>query len=127
MPKIVLLLCLVLSVLACAHTAQPLYNAEFGVPTTAKMDDIPRAIKSALIAREWTIQKEEQDKIEARIFVRSHKAEIVINYTAQRIRIQYVSSDNLDYSKSENTIHRNYNKWIHFLERDISSNLVLMQ
>ena len=100
---------------------------EFGVPTAAKTEDIPKAIKSALIAREWTIQEEEQDKIEARIFVRSHKAGIVINYNAQRIRIQYVSSDNLDYNKSENAIHRNYNKWIHFLERDISNNLVLAQ
>src|SRR5882672_9001026 len=123
MQKIVLPLLISLSVLACAHNAQPLYNAEFSVPTAATMEDISKAIKSALIAHEWTIQKEEPEKIEARIFTRSHKAEIVINYNVNRIRIQYVSSDNLNYDKSENTIHRNYNKWIHFLERDISNNL----
>jgi hypothetical protein len=126
MQKIVPLLLICLGVLACA-TSQPLYNTEFSLPTAAKMEDIPKAIKSALIAHEWTIQKEEPGKIEARIFTRTHKAEIVINYDINRIRIQYVSSDNLNYDRSSNTIHRNYNKWIHFLERDISNNLARAQ
>lgn len=126
MQRIVLLLLLSLSVLACS-TTQPLYNTEFSVPTAARMEDMSKAIKSALIAHEWTIQKEEPERIEARIFTRSHKAEIVINYNTNRIRIQYVSSDNLKYDRSDNTIHRNYNKWIHFLERDISNNLARAQ
>jgi hypothetical protein len=66
--------------------------------------------------------------IEANIPVRSHAVEIRIPFDMQYIRIQYVSSTNLLYDEENGikSIHRNYNKWIKLLERDIISRLALL-
>jgi len=129
MQKIVLVLFISLCVLSCAYRVQPIYDAELSVPPKAKMEDIPQAIKSALIARGWTIQKEDKDLIESQILVRSHSAGIRIPFDEKFVRIKYVSSVHLLYSQEGGTqyIHHNYNKWIRLLERDISSNLAVLQ
>ena len=129
MRKVVLLLLISLFVLSCAHKVQPIYDAEISVPPKAQSEDISKAIRSALIARGWTVTKEDQDVIESQIHVRSHTAAIRIPFNEQSIRIRYVSSDHLLYSQESGTasIHRNYNKWIKLLEQDISSNLVRIQ
>ena len=107
---------------------EPIYDATILVPATAKMEDIAKAIKSALIAREWTVQREENGVIEAKLFVRSHTADIRIPFNKDSIYIQYVSSTNLLYDEKQGIkyIHRNYNKWIKLLERDIANRLALL-
>jgi hypothetical protein len=104
---------------------EPLSDAVIRVPATATMADIATAIKSALIEREWTIQREEGGVIEAKLFVRSHTAEIRIPFDKEYVNIQYVSSTNLLYDEKKGVryIHRNYNKWIKLLERDITNRL----
>ena len=134
MKRNVLLLFSIISLLFCAPSrsfgarVEPIYDAEIRVPATEKMEYIPKAIKSALIERGWTIQREEDSVIEAKIFVRSHTAEIRIPFDKEYIRIQYVSSTNLLYNEDKGIkhIHRNYNKWIKLLERDIASRLALL-
>jgi hypothetical protein len=107
---------------------EPIYDATIRIPATAKMEDIAKAIKSALIAREWTVQREEHGLIEAKLFVRSHTADIRIPFNKDSIYIQYVSSTNLLYDEKQGIkyIHRNYNKWIRLLERDITNKLALL-
>jgi hypothetical protein len=107
---------------------EPIYDATIRVPAMVKSEDIAKAIKSALIAREWTVQREENGVIEAKLFVRSHTADIRIPFNKDSINIQYVSSTNLLYDKKQGIkyIHRNYNKWIKLLERDIESRLALL-
>jgi hypothetical protein len=107
---------------------ESIYDATIRVPTTLKMEDIAKAIKSALIAREWTVQREGNGVIEAKLFVRSHTADIRIPFNKDSINIQYVSSTNLLYDEKHGNkyIHRNYNKWIKLLERDISNRLALL-
>jgi hypothetical protein len=107
---------------------EPIYDATIRVPATIKMEDIAKAIKSALIAREWTVQREEHGVIEAKLFVRSHTADIRIPFNKDSIYIQYVSSTNLLYDEKQGIkyIHRNYNKWIKLLERDIANRLALL-
>jgi hypothetical protein len=92
------------------------------------MEDIAKAIKSALIAREWTVQREGNGVIEAKLFVRSHTADIRIPFNKDSINIQYISSTNLLYDEKHGNkyIHRNYNKWIKLLERDIFNRLALL-
>jgi hypothetical protein len=106
--------------------AEPVYDAVIRVPAAAKMEDIAKAIKNTLVKREWTIQRVEQGLIEAKLFVRSHTAEIRIPFDKEYIHIQYVSSTNLLYDEKQGVqvIHRNYNKWIKLLERDITNSLV---
>jgi hypothetical protein len=104
---------------------EPIYDAAIRVPATAKMEDIAKAIKSALIEREWTIQRVENGVIEAKLFVRSHTADIRIPFDKEYVHIQYVASTNLLYDEKQGVkhIHRNYNKWIKLLERDITNRL----
>ena len=107
---------------------EPIYEATIRVPATAKLADIAKAIKSALIAREWTVQREENGVIEAKLFVRSHTADIRIPFNKDSINIHYVSSTNLLYDEKQGIkyIHRNYNKWIKLLEREITNRLALL-
>jgi hypothetical protein len=107
---------------------EPIYDATIRVPATITMEDIAKAIKSGLIAREWTVQREENGVIEAKLFVRSHTADIRIPFNKDSIGIQYVSSTNLLYDEKHGIkyIHRNYNKWIKLLERDIANRLALL-
>jgi hypothetical protein len=129
MRKVVLLLLISLFALSCAHRVQPIYDAEISVPPNTQREDISKAIRGSLVARGWTVTKEEQDMIESQIHVRSHTAVIRIPFNETFIRIKYVSSDHLLYSQEGGTpsIHRNYNKWIKLLEQDIASNLIKLQ
>jgi hypothetical protein len=131
----VLLLGCVISLLLCVPSlsfgarAEPIYEATIRVPAMVKMADIANAIKSALVAREWTFQREENGVIEAKLFVRSHTADIRIPFDTEYVSIQYVSSTNLLYDEKHGIkyIHRNYNKWIKLLERDIANRLAVLK
>jgi hypothetical protein len=107
---------------------EPIYDATIHVPDTAKIEDIAKAIKSALITREWTVQREGNGVIEAKLLVRSHTADIRIPFNKNSINIQYISSTNLLYDEKQGIkyIHSNYNKWIKLLERDITNRLALL-
>jgi hypothetical protein len=107
---------------------EPIYDATIRVPAAVKMEDVARAIKSGLVAREWTVQREENGVIEAKLFVRSHTADIRIPFDKEYVNFQYVSSTNLLFDEKHGIkyIHRNYNKWIKLLERDITSKLALL-
>ena len=134
MNRRILLLGCAISLLLCVPSLsfgareEPIYDATIRVPATVKMADIAKAIKSGLVAREWTVQREENSVIEAKLFVRSHTAEIRIPFNKDYINIQYVSSTNLLYDEKNGIkyIHRNYNKWIKLLERDIANRLALL-
>nr|WP_256834309.1 hypothetical protein [Pseudomonas oleovorans] len=52
---------------------------------------------------------------------RDHQAEITIPYSASSYSIRYRDSQNLGYKNGK--IHRNYNKWIHNLDRSIQQEL----
>jgi hypothetical protein len=126
-----LLLGCAISLLLCvpnrsfAARVEPIHDAVIRVPATATMDDIAKAIKHALIERGWTLQREENGLIEAKIFVRSHIADIRIPFDKEYVHVQYVSSMNLLYDEKQGIkhIHRNYNKWTKLLERDVANRL----
>ncbi len=85
-------------------------------------DQMASSIKQALRSRRWIISKEEPGTIYAKLLVRSHMAEIKIDYDDKSFDIQYVNSHNLKYKKKPDGteyIHRHYNSWIQNLTNDI--------
>ena len=66
--------------------------------------------------------KDEPGLIEASINVRTHKATVSIPYSAKGYSIEYKDSVNLGHKG--NNIHRNYNKWVTLLDRDIQQELL---
>ena len=59
--------------------------------------------------------------IKARQQNRDHVAEVRINYTATGYTINYDSSLNLQAANGK--IHKNYNRWVNNLDKDIQVNL----
>ncbi|VXB06772.1 hypothetical protein [Pseudomonas sp. 8O] len=110
-----------LGVAAC--TSKPVMNIENRTPTSAvrNEDDMRRAILSALQNRQWTVERADRGNIMALIQRRSHQAEITIPYSVSSYSIRYRDSQNLGYKNGK--IHRNYNNWIHNLDRSIQQEL----
>lgn len=59
--------------------------------------------------------------IKGRQQTRNHVAEVRITYSATGYDIKYDSSLNLQASGGK--IHKNYNRWVHNLDKDIQVNL----
>lgn len=116
-----LILTLLLGVAAC--TSKPVMNIENRTPVVAVQseDDMRRAILAGLQSRQWTVERADRGNIMAMIQRRSHQAEITIPYSASSYSIRYRDSQNLGYKNGK--IHRNYNKWIHNLDRSIQQEL----
>jgi len=84
-------------------------------PTLAQVD---KAVKDSLIGRSWIPQK-----ISPNAYIGTYKksdlmAKIKVTFNTV-FNIEHLSSRNLDYDSSDETIHPTYNKWIRHLEADI--------
>ncbi len=79
--------------------------------------DVRKAIILACPKRGWMAKEIKPGHMQATINVRSHTAVVDIIYTAKEYEIKYKSSVNL--TTRGGTIHRNYNKWVANLRRDI--------
>lgn len=98
------------------------------VPAKATADQVARAIKAALVHREWTITSERSGEIESTLHLREHVARIAVTYDTHEITIKYVDSANLKYEvKKDGTrlIHSNYLSWIQNVVADLKQNLLL--
>ena len=85
--------------------------------------DVKDAIISAATFKRWYARELDDDTGEAKITVRGrHNATIHIDYSESRYSITLVSSSGLD--ERDGTIHRNYNKWIILLDREIRQRLI---
>ena len=92
--------------------------------TEATLEKIADAIKEAARIRGWTTSPVSDMKIEAEILVRGrHWAKVEITYTTSTFSIQYGDSNILLYERDDGKIHRNYNKWVTLLEREIHDQL----
>lgn len=120
-----LMLCASVSLPALAMRTQPAYEPEIYVDGNFSKQAIEKVIKKALVGRSWAVKSSENGVIKSQIWVRSHSAKIKITYNKKKITIQYVGSENLKEKRKGETvfIHRNYNRWIKNLEKDIQSGL----
>ena len=73
------------------------------------------------VQRQWIMSQTAPGAIAARQQARDHVVEVRINYSASGYSIHYVSSSNM--LASGGKIHKNYNRWVHNLDKDIQVNL----
>lgn len=101
-------------------TNKPVLNTQHDLPVTAQLSEekIKQVIVAALQKREWTVQRLSPQLVQAEITVRNQfHAEIDIRYTRTSYAITYRDSRDLGYKDGK--IHRNYNRWVSMLDRDI--------
>lgn len=111
--------------LAGCGTSKPITNITDAPAITtgnATSENIAQAIQTAIAQRGWVITSNTDGLIEASINVRDkHKAVVTIPYSEKGYSINYKDSTNLGYRG--NTIHRNYNKWVINLDREIRTEI----
>lgn len=111
-----------------ASAAPELVNpAPIAVPAKLVEVQVVGSIKHALKTRGWVISSESNGKIDATLNLRKHVARIAIYHDLKEVRIEYVSSENLDYKEKDGKrhIHRNYLSWVKNLSTDIDKNMEL--
>lgn len=100
------------------------YNVQSHKVTHKKSSEtVYRAIKSGGQSLGWQIHKIKPGVAQGKLYLRTHVAVVRINYTNSSYSIRYVSSQNLKYNASKQTIHSNYNGWIQNLEKAIDVRL----
>ncbi|CRM64987.1 hypothetical protein [Pseudomonas sp. 58 R 12] len=105
-------------------TSKPVLNTQHDLPATAQVSEekMKTVIVNALQKREWTVQRLNPQLVQAEITVRNqYYAAIDIRYTRNSYAITYRDSRELGYKDGK--IHRNYNRWVSMLDRDIMAAL----
>jgi hypothetical protein len=105
-------------------TSKPILNTQHDLPanTQASEEKVKQVIVAALQKREWTVQRLSPQLVQAEITVRNQfYAAIDIHYTRTGYAITYRDSRDLGYKDGK--IHRNYNRWVSMLDRDILAGL----
>ncbi|EIY5065473.1 lipoprotein [Klebsiella quasipneumoniae] len=104
----------------CARTA-PIDQVNTTVSAGHTAAQVKDAIIKAGAQREWIMSDAGPGVIKGHLQNRDHVADIKINYSATSYSIVYVSSLNL--MAANGKIHRNYNRWVHNLDKDIQVTL----
>ena len=105
-------------------TNKPVLNTQHDLPASAQVSEekVKQVIVAALQKREWTVQRLSPQLVQAEITVRGQfYAAIDIRYTRNSYAITYRDSRDLGYKDGK--IHRNYNRWVSMLDRDILAGL----
>ncbi|WP_130099209.1 hypothetical protein [Siccibacter turicensis] len=118
--KLLTALAIMGSLAGCARTA-PIANVHSTVSSGHTQSQVKNAILKAGQERKWIMSEAAPGEINARQQSRDHMAEVRINYTATSYSITYANSQNLKASGGK--IHKNYNRWIYNLDKDIQLNL----
>ena len=126
--KLPVLGCLLVLLLGACSTQRPIHNINGSpVPSgasggTPSMMDVKDTIIEAAEYKRWRISERDDDTLEANITVRGrHQATISIDYSESSYSISLVRSEGLD--ERDGRIHRNYNKWVILLDREIQKRL----
>ena len=104
----------------CARTA-PIEQVNAIVSAGHTEAQVKDAIIKAGAQRQWSMSDAGPGVIKGKLQNRDHVADIKINYSATSYSIVYVSSINL--MAANGKIHRNYNRWVHNLDKDIQVTL----
>ncbi|ARJ41818.1 hypothetical protein B1H58_07140 [Pantoea alhagi] len=104
----------------CARTA-PVDNVHTTISAGYTQAQVKNAILKAGAQRQWIMSEAGPNVIKARQQSRDHMAEVLINYSATGYAINYETSNNL--LASGGKIHKNYNRWVRNLDKDIQVNL----
>ncbi|WP_419794492.1 hypothetical protein MYA83_02290 [Pseudomonas palleroniana] len=105
-------------------TSKPVLNTQHDLAAGPQVSEeqVKQVIVNALQKREWTVQRLSPQLVQAEITVRNQfYAQIDIRYTRNSYAITYRDSRDLGYKDGK--IHRNYNRWVSMLDRDILAGL----
>jgi len=91
------------------------------------MEEIKKAIRKALFEKDWEARdigpghiQGKHTKTDKKM---SYTAVVDIKYDTKTVRISYKDSENLNYDAKEQTIHKTYNNWAKYLEKNIRADL----
>ena len=105
-------------------TNKPVLNTQHELPADIQISEekMKTVIVTALQKREWTVQRLSPQLVQAEITIRNqYYAAIDIRHTRNSYAITYRDSRDLGYKDGK--IHRNYNRWVNNLDRDIMAGL----
>ncbi len=107
----------------------PVYNVQEAAIVVAtgksmKLDDVTKAIVRAGGSLGWVMKVDKPGHIVGTLTLRTHVAEIDVNYDTKSYSITYRNSQNLNYDGTN--IHSNYNGWIQRLQQNINVQLTLI-
>lgn len=115
----------ILMLSSCARE-QPVLNLQ-NQPASQQLttEQVKKCIEMAGTGRGWQMHEVKPGLIDGVISRGGHYAEISIPYSNKGYSINYQTSQNL--MAKDGSVHRNYNKWIKLLNKDIQSNLLIEQ
>src|SRR5262245_47811014 len=101
--------------------------APLAVPANVSAKDVSKAIRTGIATRGWIVNKDENGKIDATLNNREHQVVIAITYDTKQVKVNYVSSQNMNYSEKDGTryIHKKYTQWTQNVVADINKELQL--
>jgi hypothetical protein len=103
-------------------------QSPIAVPSGRTIEQTEQAILEVLPRRGWTAESVQPGRVVAFLSIRKHLLRVDIRYDAQQAALFYVNSDNLSAHVSADGqvyAHRNVNRWIQLLARDIAAELAL--
>jgi len=97
-------------------------------PTTVNATNtaVFKSIKRAGAGLGWIVRESGNKAATATLNLRTHQAVVLIKYDSKQYSINYLSSKNLKYDASKNTIHKSYNGWVQNLDNAIKVQLSLL-
>lgn len=111
-----------LALVGCA-TSQPVQNlSKQPIPAGLSSKQIENSMETAGKMRSWVIKPVKPGLMEGDLYWHGHYAQISIPYNKQYYALNYQNSTNLNYHNGQ--IHRNYNKWITLLNKNIQEQLI---
>ena len=103
---------------------ETIYNPTITLSSKAKLAEVKKGVKLAVLNRKWQIANEKGNEFDATYdgaggwhHREDFRATIHVSYDTKQVKIAYVKSEGL--SQEGDQIHKNYNMWIKNLESDI--------
>ncbi|MGH8758662.1 MAG: hypothetical protein ACREVW_04005 [Burkholderiales bacterium] len=128
---------LVTCLLACTWSTghaqmpgKPLVEPEpVAIPAGVNQATVVKAIKRALIGRDWSLGKEQPGYIEGTLNVRKHMVKVGISYDAGKVTMKYLDSAEMGYREvgGKQLIHPKYRNWTTNVMSDIGKDFQIEQ
>ncbi len=124
--RLLTLVLIPLAFMIMAFGGAPLVDPQpLAVPAGLNAKDVSKAIRAGVASRGWIVNKDEKGQIDATLDNREHQVVIAIVYDTKQVKVNYVSSNNLNYSEKngQRYIHKKYTQWTQNVVADISREL----
>jgi hypothetical protein len=104
---------------ASNHTSVGIHRIVYRPIAASQSVNFPQIAERVLTQRGWQVTARREGEIDATYSNPDARADITIAYTPARYEIKYRDSEGLHYARGR--IHRHYNNWIEYIDRDIQA------